>query len=436
MIEDTYGRKPDTDPHESSGSNGVDNSLPNPWLDNPRPVSKQYPGIRFRLKEFHNLKRKMHVKGTSWPYRLHPKDETIIYFFEFRGYGVPPNDIGNPGDLYMDLTPSPGPHYLLYIRWEGHWACINWSKNPHKTTFRVPDHPLLKDRLLSGTKESGFSWVTHGTINRRHGYCRWIDMDLMAWKAIEFDNRDGTLHIELNEDALQRKRAEEQRRQKEWDTWLESNPSTTSTEQVSQASARASIQDLIRRKQNEGHHKQTDEAMLHGPSMYPTPPASAAQGPNATPEMQQLDAGHGLGSSSTLKRKRSLAGLTPNPQNKASSSTSLSKHQRRSESTNSPLDACCKRNNIWKSPRLILCTVDVEVEGPAALRNESEEEMEQATGEEERSTKQEPQAERTEGLYHSTANLHVSSDAAQNAMEGVFLQQVCYALFSWQIFRM
>jgi hypothetical protein len=288
----------------------------------------------------------MHRKGERWPYRLHPVDETVILFTEFRGYGVPPNDIGHPGDLYIDLTPSPGPKYLLYTHGLDHWNCINWSKDPYRITFQVPKHPLLKDRLLSGSRTTGFSWVTLETINRRHRYSQWIDMAVMIWEAIEFDKSDA-LHVELTEDALKRKDAEEQRRKVEWDVWLVSNPSTTTTEQPARALARKSIQQLIRERQEEGLYKQTDKAMLHGPLMYPTPLASTAQ-PSST---LQLDAG--FGSSSTQKRKRSptsscdssLSSLPPN------------KRLRCSKSTSSDSDSCSKRNNIWGTSRLI-CALD------------------------------------------------------------------------------
>jgi len=192
--------------------------LPNPWIDNPNPQSKSHPGIGRRLRKFQNRRRRMHRRGETWPYRLYADEPSHILFFEFRGYGPPPDDVGNPGDIYIDLTPHPRP--LLYVcHGEKDWKCVNWSSNPNIVEFNIHVHPLLKGRYLWGTASSGFMWFTPATIRYEdlYRYTDAVDYDGMIAKAMKWDFEDDP----RGPDNARRREAEESRRRALQDEWLD-----------------------------------------------------------------------------------------------------------------------------------------------------------------------------------------------------------------------
>jgi hypothetical protein len=343
MAKDTYERAADSVPLEDCSSSG-DESLPNPWLDNPTPVSKEYPEIQFRLKDFHNSTRLMHARGRTWPYRLHLFDEAMIMFFEFRGYGPPPDDVGHPGDVYIDLTRSIGSPYLLYVHGLDQWDCVDWSSDPDQSSFPVPKHPLLKDRFLSGTKGKQFSWVTQETLYKRHVISHWIDMKTMLQRTIHHD-RVGALRVTVTEDARQRERVEKRRRRREWNAGLEPDrPSRTKA--LSQALAGQSIQESIHQKQ-EGHHPEMDDPMPISKSMHSSPRPSIAESPDIMPETQRTD--EVFSGPSTQKRKRPT---TPSCHD-FSGSTPPSKRKKCSDSARSVSGACSQVHVISRCLMLI-----------------------------------------------------------------------------------
>ncbi|KAH8826053.1 hypothetical protein DL96DRAFT_1816503 [Flagelloscypha sp. PMI_526] len=126
--------------------------LTNPWLDNPDPKSLQYPGIQRR--NLHFIQQGPFPSHTPWPFRRNT-DNVRIVFFEFSGYGPPPNDIGNPGDIYIDWTSGYGQDFILWTKplMKAPWKAWNnpFSKtqdNTHLTRFAPPIHPILHDRYL------------------------------------------------------------------------------------------------------------------------------------------------------------------------------------------------------------------------------------------------------------------------------------------------
>jgi hypothetical protein len=97
-------------------------------------------------------------KGTVYEYRPVP-------FFEFRGSGAPPADLGTPGDVYIDLTPDV---HALYCRSEEDWA--RWA-GPAEAATEQLCHPHFVDwkqsRYVNLHPEQGPEWVCRQTVVRR-----------------------------------------------------------------------------------------------------------------------------------------------------------------------------------------------------------------------------------------------------------------------------
>ncbi|KAJ7815974.1 hypothetical protein B0H14DRAFT_3744686 [Mycena olivaceomarginata] len=97
-------------------------------------------------------------KGTVYEYRPVP-------FFEFRGSGAPPADLGTPGDVYIDLTPDA---HALYCKSEEDWA--RWA-GPAEAATEQLCHPHFVDerqsRYVNLHPEQGPEWVCRQTVVRR-----------------------------------------------------------------------------------------------------------------------------------------------------------------------------------------------------------------------------------------------------------------------------
>lgn len=201
-----------------------DSDLPNPWIDNPAPTSEIYPTIIYQLKYFVNSLKTMRDPRRIWPYRRNPGDEKKVLFFDFRGYGPPPHDIGNPGDFYLDHTHKDSSRYLMYVREEDGWVCSNWSADPKRKEFKLHKHPLLKDRYLWGTEASGFMWFT-GDNARKLGCYRLRDEHdptSMIEQALSYN-----FYWQKLTDAQERENAEIKRRSELRIAWeLENIPPT------------------------------------------------------------------------------------------------------------------------------------------------------------------------------------------------------------------
>jgi len=91
-----------------------------------------------------------------------------VIYHEFRGLGIPNDDIGEPGDVYVDLTPDA---YTLYAR-KDDWTI--WEDAPHQiflgspkghnSTWKEISHPFLRDTYLWIHKQKGIIWTTRETI--------------------------------------------------------------------------------------------------------------------------------------------------------------------------------------------------------------------------------------------------------------------------------
>ncbi|KAJ7503368.1 hypothetical protein B0H11DRAFT_2187808 [Mycena galericulata] len=81
----------------------------------------------------------------------HKPGTSQVICYEFRGHGMPPADIGSPGDIFWDVT-SP---YILYVRGINLWEA--WNPGASTGSQLLAEHPCFFDRYLwiSG---SGLEW--------------------------------------------------------------------------------------------------------------------------------------------------------------------------------------------------------------------------------------------------------------------------------------
>jgi hypothetical protein len=99
----------------------------------------------------------------------------MIPYHEWRGQGRPPNDIGYPGDIYVDLTPG---KYSLYGRTKSGWVPwtgLNFEK------WHLVAHPHLDDRFLF-CGESDIKWYSYDAIRSSR---RFRDNSISPSLAIE-----------------------------------------------------------------------------------------------------------------------------------------------------------------------------------------------------------------------------------------------------------
>ncbi|KAJ6544338.1 hypothetical protein B0H19DRAFT_1380620 [Mycena capillaripes] len=150
-------------------------AAPHPCYQNPRPTSMLKPETTFTLKYIKMASDKV---PANYPYALPPVDGLYrnvglleflpVPFFEFRGPGAPPADVGTPGDVYIDLTPNA---HALYSKSEEDWT--RWAG---PAAIEMPSHPHFVDggraRYLWFHPQQGVEWVCARTIMRRQQVLR------------------------------------------------------------------------------------------------------------------------------------------------------------------------------------------------------------------------------------------------------------------------
>ncbi|KAF8169016.1 hypothetical protein K438DRAFT_1983593 [Mycena galopus ATCC 62051] len=120
------------------------------------------------------------VELEDFPFYLEPQQNGYsIPFLEFRSLFDPPSDIGNPGDIWLNVSP---PSYALFalnakkewVRWPG--PTLEWIKWPGPTLDkrRMLPHPFLPTYGLWCTIKHA-SWYHCDNIGRD-----WTDMKLVA----------------------------------------------------------------------------------------------------------------------------------------------------------------------------------------------------------------------------------------------------------------
>ncbi|KAJ7165682.1 hypothetical protein C8R43DRAFT_987294 [Mycena crocata] len=144
---------------------------PHPCFQNPHPKSELKPDTTFTLKY---IKKNADKIPASYPYStlsgdgIFPNNGAVLQYravpyFEFRGLGAPPPDIGTPGDVYIDRTPGACALFSKseedWTMWAGHGA-VDMLAHPHFVECGSA-------RFVWFHPEQGFEWVCARTVMRR-----------------------------------------------------------------------------------------------------------------------------------------------------------------------------------------------------------------------------------------------------------------------------
>lgn len=127
----------------------------NPWLDNPLPVSSVQPNLEVTLNKFH-----CHYipQPGTYLYRLDSyARDAAIHFHEMRGVGHPPEDVGYPGDVYINAKPNA--HELWAMQKVGEDGTRQWARWVAKEAERIR-HPHLMYRYLWCSTRGEVSWYS------------------------------------------------------------------------------------------------------------------------------------------------------------------------------------------------------------------------------------------------------------------------------------
>jgi hypothetical protein len=147
---------------------------PLPWLTAPKALL----GVTVQL-------RTIIVRSKNIPDH-YPYDHRILYR-QFVGNTVPPNDVGDPGDIWILKKPDA---YALYARSETEW--MEWPGFRVLRDQLIP-HPNLIDRYLSSSK-SGFKWYAFSTIEnegRARGHSLYASEIVKAVLEMEVSRETG-----------------------------------------------------------------------------------------------------------------------------------------------------------------------------------------------------------------------------------------------------
>ncbi|KAJ7122560.1 hypothetical protein C8R43DRAFT_1148626 [Mycena crocata] len=95
--------------------------------------------------------------------KAHSNSDPVIDYDEYRSWGMPPPDIGRPGDVYLDVV-SP---YIIYCFNEAGWEPWNPRGSDGSQTLRR--HPNYTDRYLWINQiqgHAGLFWLTPDTLKK------------------------------------------------------------------------------------------------------------------------------------------------------------------------------------------------------------------------------------------------------------------------------
>ncbi|KAJ7671448.1 hypothetical protein DFH06DRAFT_1366364 [Mycena polygramma] len=93
------------------------------------------------------------------PYGITEPGNPRVIFYEFRGRGPPPGDIGRPGDVYWDVTfPC-----IIYFVGTGGWEA--WNPQASDGSQLLARNPNFANRYLwTSRHHHGFSWLTKESL--------------------------------------------------------------------------------------------------------------------------------------------------------------------------------------------------------------------------------------------------------------------------------
>ncbi|KAF8271704.1 hypothetical protein EI94DRAFT_517748 [Lactarius quietus] len=127
---------------------------PMPCIANPKPTSGS--SILFRHERRHFTVKTL---PDTFPYEAIRDNGLQIHYFEFRGQGPPPADLGSPGDVWLNVRAG---ELSLYARTLKEWAI--WP-GPRKAKKQMFEHPLVPGRYLWCTRKHVL-WYTCDGIRK------------------------------------------------------------------------------------------------------------------------------------------------------------------------------------------------------------------------------------------------------------------------------
>ena len=127
---------------------------PMPCIANPKPTSTS--SIPFRHERRHFTVKTL---PDSFPYEVIRDNGLQIHYFEFRGQGPPPADLGSPGDVWLNVRAG---ELSLYARTQSDW--VIWP-GPRKAKKQMFEHPLVPGRYLWCTRKHVL-WYTCDGIRK------------------------------------------------------------------------------------------------------------------------------------------------------------------------------------------------------------------------------------------------------------------------------
>ncbi|KAJ7165675.1 hypothetical protein C8R43DRAFT_216554 [Mycena crocata] len=142
--------------------------VPHPCNANPHPKSKEKPETTCTVRY---IKLRADWLSATYPYltpavpghrddQLHPM--VAVPYFEFRGLGAPPGDVGTAGDVYLDTTSGAAALYTKsevdWTRWGGPAAAL--LGHPHFVDRRHSRYVWIHPR-------DGVEWIAQISVGRR-----------------------------------------------------------------------------------------------------------------------------------------------------------------------------------------------------------------------------------------------------------------------------
>jgi hypothetical protein len=125
-----------------------------PCITNPKPSSASPIPFVYERRHF-----TVKTLPESYPYEVIRDNGLQIHYFEFRGQGPPPADLGFPGDVWLNVRPG---ELSLYARTLTEW--VIWP-GPRKAKKQMFEHPLVPGRYLWCTRKHVL-WYTCDGIRK------------------------------------------------------------------------------------------------------------------------------------------------------------------------------------------------------------------------------------------------------------------------------
>jgi hypothetical protein len=147
-----------------------------PWVKDPFPCSVAQPNA-YRVVKW--LRRPTQNLPPNYPYRDHPDRKNMIPYHEWRGQGRPPNDIGYPGDVCINMTPG-NLKYSLYGHTSKGWDCFTRNSRWCPTPISMIDICSAARPISNGTRlmpsmeceDSGITRFPHRKSSRPYRHRR------------------------------------------------------------------------------------------------------------------------------------------------------------------------------------------------------------------------------------------------------------------------